>query len=127
VLYPDSGTILQNVPTGLSLRTGTKAHTDAVGYGPLIVPASGRYGFILRCSPRSGKFAFGVLAEDGATWLASDVVDHAGSPGKLECWLDLRKGQKILLRISNTTDVTAEVVINEVTAFEIDNESAAQG
>jgi hypothetical protein len=127
ILYPDIGAVLQSVPTGLALRTGTKPRTDAAGYGPIVVPASGRYGFVLRCTPRAGKFVFGVLAEDGVTWLSADVVDHAGSSRKLECWLDLQKGQTILLRIANTSETEASLVINEVTAFEIDSESAARG
>jgi hypothetical protein len=126
VLYPDLGTVLQPESDGLQLRTGYKPHTDAANYGPFVVPAAGRYGFVLHCTPESGNVAFGAVAADGITWLGADIVGHFGSEKKLEVWVDLDKGQSIFLRISHTTGPIATLMIHELTAVECDRPAATK-
>jgi hypothetical protein len=67
-----------------------------------------------------GKFVFGVVSAGDAKWLTSDVSDHFGPKDRLECWLDLKKGQEITLRISNSTDARVSLTINQLSIVEID-------
>jgi hypothetical protein len=92
----------------------------AASYRPIIIPASGRYGFTFHYTSKVGKFVFGVVSAGDAKWLTSDVSDHFGPKDRLECWLDLKKGQEITLRISNSTDARVSLTINQLSIVEID-------
>jgi hypothetical protein len=119
-LYPELGSTIRTSPDGLLLHTGHKAHTDSAAFGPIVIPASGRYRFSLAVIPRSGEFVFGVVAGAETNWVAA-VASEESRPGtKLECWSDLRQGQRVWLRISNRSSKDAEFVIREVRAYQLE-------
>ena len=125
VLYPGDGSTIRDVSDSLALKTTAKRHTDAANYGPLVIPVSGRYDFVLHLVPKSGKFAFGVVS--GGAWIAADVAGHSGSDREMKCSVELQKGQAIDLRISNTNDqdVPASLVITGLSAVEFDSDVAS--
>jgi hypothetical protein len=123
-LYPELGTRIERRSDGLLLQTGNKSHTDAAAYGPIEIPASGRYGFTLDLTPQSGEIVFGIVSADGATWFAADVSGPEASKTKLECWADLRKGQNVTLRISNRDGQGSKAVLRELRGVEIDSRLA---
>jgi hypothetical protein len=71
-------------------------------YAPLVVSEEGRYLITLNYRFLQGHIAFGALTEDRSSWLGQ-VGDGpaAGANGTLEYVVDLRKGQKIWLLITN--------------------------
>jgi hypothetical protein len=118
-------TSIRVTSAGLALRTPRAAYASAVSYGPLIAPDTGRYRFALKYRPGSGYFVFGARPLDDSTYLAEDL---AGSPasdhGEAAFWLDLKRGERILLRIANNHahgDGAAAFVMEELTAFELLN------
>ena len=123
-LYANSGTSLQMEHDGLALRTSPNAHTDAASYGPIAVPAGARYHFSLRYTSVSGKIIFGVVREDGVTWLCSDAVGHPpGATQERECSLDLAKGQVIMCVLNGNSNArSSSMQIGGLTALESDSD-----
>jgi hypothetical protein len=119
-LYPDLGTRIAPNHEGLLVRTGNKPHTDAASFGPIVIPASGRYGFSLRVIRRAGEFVFGVAAGSEANWVASIPSGDTRSVNDLECWSQLEQGQRIWLRIANGKTTNAEFIIREVRAYQLE-------
>ena len=89
---------------GIEVRTPGGRSDYAFAYPALEVPATGRYRFVLRYSPRSGQFAFGALPADGSRWLASvQSRPNRGRHGEEATFsLDLNRGDSVVLRISNS-------------------------
>ena len=109
---------------GLALRTPRAAYAAAASYGPLIVPNTGRYRFALKYRPESGYFAFGARPLDESGYLAEDYGGHPAGAGEAVFWLDLKRGERILLRIANNNpngDGAASFLMEELTAFELLN------
>jgi hypothetical protein len=119
-LYPDLGSHIEPVREGLLVRTGTKPLTDAASFGPIVIPASGRYGFSLGVTRHAGEFVFGVVSDSETNWIAATPSGDPGSVTDLECWLDLQQGQRIWLRIANGKTANSEFIIRGIQAVEID-------
>jgi hypothetical protein len=115
-------TSIRLTSAGLALRTPRAAYDAAVSYGPLIAPSTGRYRFALKYRPESGYFTFGARPLDESTYLAQDVAAcPAGNDLEKTFWVDLKRGEAILLRIANNNpngDGAASFLMEEVTAVE---------
>jgi hypothetical protein len=116
--------------TGLALRTPRAPYAGAASYGPLIVPETGRYRFALKYRPGSGYFAFGARPLDESRYLAVDFAGNlAGENAETAFWLDLKRGDAIVLRIANNNphgDGAASFVMKELTAVELLNPARTQ-
>jgi len=88
---------------GIEVRTPGGRLDYALTYPALEVPATGRYRFVLRYSPRSGRFAFGGFPADESRWLASvQSRDNRGRHEEAAFSLDLNQGDSVILRIANS-------------------------
>ena len=116
-------TSIRVTSAGLALGTAPAAYAAAVSYGPLIVPDTGRYRFALRYRSGSGYFAFGARPLDESRYLAAAIFGHAVRDDReMAFWLDLKRGERILLRIANNNphgDGAASLLMEELTAFEV--------
>ena len=115
-------TSMRVTSAGLALRTPRAPYAGAASYGPLIVPDTGRYRFALKYRTGSGCFAFGARPLDESGYLAEG---YGGLPtwdeGGAAFYLNLKRGQAILLRIANNNlhgDGAASFLMEELTAFE---------
>jgi hypothetical protein len=85
------------------------------------MPATGRYRFVLRYSPRSGQFVFGGFPADESRWLASVQSQHTwGKHGEEAAFsLELNRGDSVLLRIanSNSEDRPSSFTIEDVLVY----------
>ena len=103
---------------GIEVRTPGGRFDYAFAYPALEVPATGRYRFVLRYSPRSGQFAFGGFPADDSDWLAYVPSRHTwGKHGEEAAfYLDLNQGDSVILRIanSNSTDRPSSFLIEDV-------------
>jgi hypothetical protein len=123
-------TSIRVTSAGLALRTPRAQYAAAVSYGPLIVPDTGRYRFALRYRRGSGYIAFGARPPDDSRYLATDIFGHAARDDReMAFWLDLKRGERILLRIANNNphgDGAASFLMEELTAFELLNSAETQ-
>jgi hypothetical protein len=123
-------TSMRVTSAGLALRTPRAAYDAAVSYGPLIVPDTGRYRFALKYRPGSGYFAFGARPLDESGYLAEGFAGLlAGEDGETAFCLDLKRGERILLRIANNNthdDGAASFLMEELTAFELMDSAGPQ-
>jgi hypothetical protein len=108
---------------GLAVRTPRRQYALALTYAPLIAPESGRYRFALKYRPGSGHFSFGARAVDESGWLGQDIAGHpAGSSREVAFWVNLMRGDTILLRISNNNDAgdgAASFVMEQLTGIKL--------
>ena len=85
------------------------------------VPATGRYRFVLRYSPRSGQFAFAAFPADESRWLAAVQSRRTwGKHGEEAAFaLDLNQGDSVILRIanSNSKDRPASFTIEDLMVY----------
>jgi len=95
-----------------------------MSYPPLVAPATGRYRFALQYSHRSGQFCFGARPSDDSRYLAADAVGHrAGNVRELCFWLDLKRGETVLLRVANNNNFgagAASFLVEKLSAIEVD-------
>jgi hypothetical protein len=85
------------------------------------MPETGLYRFVLRYSPRSGRFTFGGFPADDSHWLAS-VQSRANRENHGEeavFSLDLNRGDSVILRIanSNSKDRPSSFTIEDVMVY----------
>jgi len=108
---------------GVAVHTPRSRYAFALTYAPLVAPEDGRYRFALKYRPGSGQFAFGARLVDESGWLGTDIAGHpAGSDREMAFWVDLKRGETILLRIANnnyTGDGAASFLMEEVTAIKL--------
>ena len=123
----DNGT-MHFTAGGIAVRTPRRAYAFAMSYPPLVAPATGRYRFALQYSHRSGQFCFGARPSDDSRYLAADAVGHrAGNVRELCFWLDLKRGETVLLRIANNNTLgpgAASFLLEELSAIEVDQPPA---
>jgi hypothetical protein len=106
---------------GIEVQTPRGGTAYSMTYPALVVPATGRYRFVLRYSPRSGQFAFGAFPTDESRWLA--VVQSQRTWGKhgqeAAFALDLNQGDSVTLRIanSNSKDRPSSFTIEDVMVY----------
>jgi hypothetical protein len=118
--HPTDPPVVRDTANGVIVRTPQRAYAFALEYPPLTVPADGRYRFSLRYWPIAGQFEFGARPADDSRYLAGDAVGHPVAGGReMNFWLDLKRGEIVLLRIANNNnygDGAASFVMGEVTA-----------
>ena len=106
---------------GIEVQTPGGRSDYAFTYPALEVPATGRYRFVLRYSPRSGQFAFGGFPADESRWLASVQSQRTwGKHGEEAAFsLDLNQGDSVILRIanSNSKNRPSSFTIEDVMVF----------
>ena len=106
---------------GIEAQTPGGRAAYAFSYPVLEMPATGRYRFVLRYTPRSGEFAFGGFPADESRWLASVQSRHNwGKHGEEAAFsLDLNRGDSVILRIanSNSADRPSSFLIEDVMAY----------
>jgi hypothetical protein len=119
----DNGT-MQITPGGIAVRTPRGPYAYAIGYPPLVVPVTGHYRFELQYSHRSGQFSFGARSSDDSRYLAADAVGHReGNARELSFWLDLKRGETVLLLVANNNNFgagAASFLIEKLSAIEVD-------
>lgn len=124
VHYPRDSATVQFTASGIEVRTPRNPYAFALTYAPLSVPVTGRYRFALQFSHRSGQFAFGARTADDAKYLAADSVGRRiGDMREMVFWLDLTKGETILLRVSNNNNSgpgAASFLLEKLSAIEVD-------
>jgi hypothetical protein len=119
--YPIPGTLQSATFEGIEVQTPRGGTAYSMTYPALVVPATGRYRFVLRYSPRSGQFAFGAFPADESRWLA--VVQSPRTWGKhgqeAAFALDLNQGDSVTLRIanSNSKDRPSSFTIEDVMVY----------
>ena len=117
-------TSMQITPAGIAVRTPRLPYAWAVGYPPLVAPVTGRYRFALQYSHRSGAFCFAACRSDDSPYLATDVAGHRdGDVRELCLWLDLKRGETVLLRVANNNNLgpgAASFLIEKLSAVIVD-------
>jgi hypothetical protein len=119
--YPSPGTLHSVTFEGIEVQTPRGGTAYTMTYPALVMPATGRYRFVLRYSTRSGQFAFGGFPADESRWLA--VVQSRRTWGKhgeeAAFSLDLNQGDSVILRIanSNSEDRPASFTIEDVMVY----------
>jgi hypothetical protein len=115
---------MQITPAGIAVRTPRLPYAWAVGYPPLVAPVTGRYRFALQYSHRSGEFCFAACRSDDSPYLATDVAGHRdGDIRELCLWLDLKRGETVLLRVANNNNLgpgAASFLIEKLSAVIVD-------
>jgi hypothetical protein len=115
---------MQITPAGIAVRTPRLPYAWAVGYPPLVAPVTGRYRFALQYSHRSGEFCFAACRSDDSPYLATDVAGHRdGDIRELCLWLDLKRGETVLLRVANNNNFgpgAASFLIEKLSAVIVD-------
>ncbi len=115
---------MQITPAGIAVRTPRLPYAWAVGYPPLVAPVTGRYRFALQYSHRSGEFCFAACRSDDSPYLATDVAGHRdGDVRELCLWLDLKRGETVLLRVANNNNLgpgAASFLIEKLSAVIVD-------
>ena len=123
----DNGT-MHLTPVGMAVRTPRRPFAYAMSYPPLVAPVAGRYRFALQYSHRSGQFSFGARPPDDSRYLAADAVGHReGNLRELCFWLDLKRGETVLLRVANNNnfgDGAASFLIEKLSAIIVDQPAA---
>jgi hypothetical protein len=121
--HPADPAEMQNTSRGVVVRTPRSAYGFTLEFPPLAIPVTGRYCFTLRYRPISGQIAFGARPADDSRYLGADSVGHPiDGEREMDFWLDLNRGESILLRIANNNnfgDGAASFVIGDVTAAEV--------
>jgi hypothetical protein len=119
--YPTPGTLQSATFEGIEVQTPRGAAAYAMTYPALVMPAAGRYRFVLRYSTRSGQFAFGGFPADESRWLASVLCRRTwGKHGQEAAFfLDLNQGDSVVLRIanSNSKDRPSSFTIEDVMVY----------
>jgi hypothetical protein len=122
--HPADPPAMQNTARGVVVRTPRRAYAFAVEFPLLAMPVTGRYRFTLRYRPMSGQFCFGARDAGDARYLGTDAAGHPiDGEHELGFWLDLKRGESVLLRIANNNnsgDGAASFVMGDVTAVEVD-------
>ena len=86
----------------LAVVTGARRWSYAAEYGPLLVPETGTYRFMLRCDVLEGDVTLGVLGADRREWLSSSVEHVKSADGDiLTITARLEAGRSCLLVMSN--------------------------
>jgi hypothetical protein len=115
-------------PVGMAVRTPRRPFAYAMSYPPLVAPVAGRYRFALQYSHRSGQFSFGARPSDDSRYLAADAVGHReGNLRELCFWLDLKRGETVLLRVANNNNFgagAASFFIEKLSAIVVDQPAA---
>jgi hypothetical protein len=123
----DNGT-MRFTPVGIAVRTPRRPFAYAMSYPPLVAPVAGRYRFALQYSHRSGQFSFGARPSDDSRYLAADAVGHRdGNVRELCFWLDLKRGETVLLRVANNNNFgagAASFLIEKLSAIIVDQPAA---
>ena len=121
---PADAATIHDTADGALVRTPRSAYGFALEFPKLAVPATGRYRFALHYRQRSGQFAFGARPADDSRYLAADTVGHpVDGAREMAFWLDLNRGDEVLLRIANNNnsgDGAASFLMGDVTAEEVD-------
>ena len=101
--YSSPGALQSATFEGIEVQTPGGRGVYAFTYPALEAPATGRYRFVLRYSPRSGRFGFGAFPADESGWLV--IVKSRRNKGKhseeAAFNLDLKRGDSVVLRIAN--------------------------
>jgi hypothetical protein len=115
------GAVQSLTSEGIEAQTPGGRTAYAFTYPVLEMPATGRYRFVLRYSPRSGQFVFGGFPADESRWLASVQSQHTwGKPGEEAAFsLELNRGDSVILRIanSNSEDRPSSFTIEDVLVY----------
>ena len=109
---------------GIEVQTPRAPYATALTYAPLIASVTGRYRFAIEYTDQSGQFAFGARPADDSRYLAEIAYGHhRGKVREMAFWIDLKKGDKILLRIANNNNDgpgSASFRMQKLSTFEID-------
>ncbi len=101
----DATAVLHPTPEGVDVRTPRGDYAYTMAYPALTAPVTGRYRFALRYSQGKGEFEFGAFPADNSRWLADSTVGYrAGGVQELAFSLDLKLGERVILRIANNNN-----------------------
>jgi hypothetical protein len=87
---------------GLEVVTAVRQYYFATRYAPLTAGFTGWYHFVLKVKRHRGEFCFGARPANDLMYLATDVFGHGiGREREFAFWVQLEKGQTVLLRTAN--------------------------
>jgi len=119
----DKDAVIERTNDGLEIRTGSGSRVSyGAIYSRVVVSEDGKFLFTLNYHLIEGHIAFGALTEDRSSWLGQvGDVSGAGADGVLEYLVNLRKGQKAWLLITNNRpreSRASRLVVRQLRAYE---------